>query len=50
MTFFLELDNYVECIKYKGALKTLSTQPTITCSKLSIETLELSAKFVQSKQ
>ena len=33
---------------YKVLFNMLSTQPAITCSKLTIETLEQGVKYVQS--
>ena len=33
---------------HETSIKTFSTQPTVTCSKLTIKTLEQGMKYVQS--
>ena len=41
-------ENKRGCINKKGHADPCSTQPTFTCSKLTIEALEQGVKYVQS--
>ena len=45
VNFFYEKFNDISCSEY-----LLISQPTVTCSKLTIENLDQGVKYVQSKQ